>query len=528
MAVASDPVYLLDFYCFKPPEELVVTTADVDKAWNERRKAEGSIFAQSAAYTPEEAARVDAEAQDIIDFQARVFHKAGLADNATYLPKSIHPKYCGNNPKTDLNSAADECRQAICGAVEGLFKKTGLQPKDIDILVTTCSIYCPTPSIASMVTNAFGMRKDVQAYHLGGMGCSNGVVGMNLVADLLKAHPNCNALFVTNETTTPAFYRGKDKHRLVTNVLFRMGAAAILMTNKPALKKKAKYVLQHRCRVQLSASDAAYKCIWYGPDDEGLNGIYLGLDVVKEASQGLTIAMTKIGRYVLNWDQIGAYLRNYLQRVVLKRPDVPPYQPAFGECVDHFLIHAGGAKVLDGIGKNLQLSEEHLWPSRVVLRYYGNVSSSTTWYTLAAVESLRGVRQGDRVLQIGVGSGIKCGVNVWKALRTVEEVHDAWAMRAEAGDRTRLPDVSHGLRHVGLRLIGWALLGLLLALSYAIMARVAGPAGPAVGMPAQGGGGGVASGGSEGGVVAAAPGYEQVLRLLLPPLLGDRLLGAPA
>ncbi len=39
---------------------------------------------------------------------------------------------------------------------------------------------------------------------------------------------------------------------------------------------------------------------------------------------------------------------------------------------------------------------------------------STTWYTLAAVESLRGVRKGDKVLQIGVGSGIKVGVNVWK------------------------------------------------------------------------------------------------------------------
>ncbi len=48
------------------------------------------------------------------------------------------------------------------------------------------------------------------------------------------------------------------------------------------------------------------------------------------------------------------------------------------------------------------------------LQYFGNVSSSTTWYTLAAIESLRGVRKGERVLQIGVGSGIKCGVNVWK------------------------------------------------------------------------------------------------------------------
>lgn len=39
--------------------------------------------------------------------------------------------------------------------------------------------------MASMLVNMFGLREDVQAYHLGGMGCSMGVVGLNLVRDLL-------------------------------------------------------------------------------------------------------------------------------------------------------------------------------------------------------------------------------------------------------------------------------------------------------------------------------------------------------
>lgn len=87
---------------------------------------------------------------------------------------------------------------------------------------------------------------------------------------------------------------------------------------------------------------------------------------------------------------------------------------------------AGGAKVLDGIGKELQLDEFALEPSRMVLHDYGNVSSSTTWYTLGYVESVRGAKKGDRLLQIGVGSGIKCGVNVWQAVRDIHDVQDAW------------------------------------------------------------------------------------------------------
>jgi hypothetical protein len=33
---------------------------------------------------------------------------------------------------------------------------------DVDVLVTTCSIFCSTPSLGSMLINKFRMRPDVQ------------------------------------------------------------------------------------------------------------------------------------------------------------------------------------------------------------------------------------------------------------------------------------------------------------------------------------------------------------------------------
>jgi 3-ketoacyl-CoA synthase len=59
----------------------------------------------------------------------------------------------------------------------------------VDILITNCSIFCPTPSLASMLINKFKFRRDVEAYHLGGMGCSIGVVAIGLVRDMLKVRP---------------------------------------------------------------------------------------------------------------------------------------------------------------------------------------------------------------------------------------------------------------------------------------------------------------------------------------------------
>ncbi|KXZ47805.1 hypothetical protein GPECTOR_32g417 [Gonium pectorale] len=542
------PVYLYDLEVFRPPAAYKVDQVSVIRMWEETQRYN----------------------QDDVDFQRRVYARSGLSPTLTHLPPNLNPAFVGNDARTDLDSAAVECRTAVCGAVSGLLKKTGIKPSEIDILVTTCSIYCPTPSMASMVVNAFKLRKDVQAYHLGGMGCANGVVAINM------AHPNANALFVTTETTTPAYYRGNERHRLVTNLLFRMGAAAMLLTNKRSLAIRgpllepptgsgaasssaaagrrrygpgAKYVLQHRVRVHLGQSDEAISAIYYGPDAEGLNGIYLGKNVVKEASRALSVAVTKVAPWVLTWSQLleagldmlqqrraAAAARRNRRRVPagdgdgdsvprdgpLKEKPQPsengsctpaengrppaenghksgeaegksapspaaapaaaapghqPYRPNFTKStVSHFLLHAGGAKVLDGLGEALQLDATRLAPSRSVLHDYGNISSSTTWYTLACVETLNGVRRGERIMQVGVGSGIKCGVNVWKALRDVREVHDAWSHRLSPEERRSLAlersvDVAFGGAHLALRGL-FAVLMLLAAIAmHALMLR---------------------------------------------------------
>jgi len=43
---------------------------------------------------------------------------------------------------------------------------SGVRPEQVDILVTNCSIFSATPSLASMLINKFKFRTDVQSYHL--------------------------------------------------------------------------------------------------------------------------------------------------------------------------------------------------------------------------------------------------------------------------------------------------------------------------------------------------------------------------
>merc|ERR1712203_161493 len=101
----------------------------------------------------------------------------------------------------------------------------------------------------------------------------------------------------------------------------------------------------------------------------------------------------------------------------------PPkaYVPNFTKAVDHFCIHAGGRAVLDGVQKNLGLSDNHMQASRETLFDWGNTSSSSIWYEAEWIERFGDLKKGHRILQVTFGSGFKCNSAVWSVLRVDHE-----------------------------------------------------------------------------------------------------------
>ena len=74
--------------------------------------------------------------------------------------------------------------------------------------------------------------------------------------------------------------------------------------------------------------------------------------------------------------------------------------------------------------QNLDLTESHIEPSKMTLYRFGNTSSSSLWYKLAYLEAKGSITKGDRIWQIGFGSGFKCNNAVWHALRTVDPIRE--------------------------------------------------------------------------------------------------------
>ncbi|KAL7090324.1 hypothetical protein ACP275_12G033600 [Erythranthe tilingii] len=385
-------IYLVDYACYKPPVTFRVPF---------------STFMEHSRLNLKENPKS-------VDFQMRILERSGLGEE-TCLPPAIH--YIPPTPTMD--AARGEAELVIFSTIDSLMEKTNLKPKDIDILIVNCSLFSPTPSLSAMIVNKYKLRSNIKSFNLSGMGCSAGLISVDLARDLLQVHPNSRALIVSTEIITPNYYKGSERAMLLPNCLFRMGAAAILLSNKRRRDAaRSKYKLVHVVRTHKGADDKAYKCVYEQEDPEGKVGINLSKDLMLIAGEALKSNITTIGPLVLPASEQLLFLFTLIGRKIFN-PKWKPYIPDFKQAFEHFCIHAGGRAVIDELQKNLQLSAEHVEASRMTLHRFGNTSSSSLWYELGYIEAKGRMKKGDRVWQIAFGSGFKCNSAVWKCNRTV-------------------------------------------------------------------------------------------------------------
>ncbi|XP_020553363.1 3-ketoacyl-CoA synthase 20-like isoform X2 [Sesamum indicum] len=323
-------------------------------------------------------------------------------------------------PKSAFDCGRGEAETVISGAVGDLLAKTGVNPRDIGVVIVNISTFNPVPSLSAMIVNRYKLRDDVLSYCLGGMGCSAGVIAVDLAKCLLQVRPKTYALVMSLESPTSSYYVGDDRSKHISNCLFRMGGAALLLSNRYSDYQRSKYELEHTVRTHHGADDKAYTCAFQEADDEGNLGLSISKDLTAVAGKALKANIAALGPLVLPISEQLLFLANNMVRKLFKIKGISPYVPDFKLAFDHFCIHTGGKAVLNEVEKNLNLTKWQMEPSRMTLYRYGNTSSSSIWYELAYAEAKGRIQRGDCIWQIAFGTGFKCGSAVWRALRTID------------------------------------------------------------------------------------------------------------
>uniref|UniRef100_A0ACD5ZRX1 Uncharacterized protein n=1 Tax=Avena sativa TaxID=4498 RepID=A0ACD5ZRX1_AVESA len=394
----SRTVYLVDYACFRPNSNYRISKAAWIESIHHSQSKDDSRF---------------------LGFLECISERSGLGDE-TYLPPCHH--YIP--PCYSLSEARADAELTIFTTIDDLLMKTSINTDAIAVLVVNCSLFNPTPSFSDMIMRRYKLRGDICNVQLSGMGCSAGLIAVGLAKNVLQSAPsNTHALVVSTEIITGNYYTGMKREMQLTNLLFRTGGSAVLLSTSRA---EARFQLAHIIRKSTSSDDNAYRCVIHEEDDEGNLGINLSKDLVAVAGKALRANVATIGPLILPVSVQISFFMSFISRWVQNGTTSKLYVPDFSNAFHHLCIHAGGRAVVDAVQRSLGLLDEHVEPSRMTLHRFGNTSSSSLWYELAYSEAKGRMRKGDRVWMITFGSGYKCNSAVWKCIQPAKSADRAW------------------------------------------------------------------------------------------------------
>ncbi|KAL6884548.1 hypothetical protein ACP4OV_010484 [Aristida adscensionis] len=359
--------------------------------------------------------------EEDITWGMRLLQRSGLGEE-TCVPYAYHYM----PPDRSLEASREETELVIFSAIDDMFARTTVAPADVDVLIVNCSTFTPTPVFSDMVVNRYRLRADVQSMNLSGMGCSAALISVGLAKNLLQVAPHgTNALIVSTEILSSQYYVGTEREMLLPNCIFRMGAAAMIMSNSG---ERGRFRLGPMVRTVTAVQDASYRCVFQEEDGEGNTGIRLCKDLVATAGQALKSNIVAFAPLVLPAsEQLLVLLSALKQKLLRGRAKVRLYRPDFRTAFEHFCIHAGGRGVIDEVQRGLGLSDEDAEASRMTLHRFGNTSSSSVLYELAYVEAKSRMRKGDRVWMISFGAGFDCNSVAWKCVKPADDTDGPWA-----------------------------------------------------------------------------------------------------
>ncbi|KAA8533807.1 hypothetical protein F0562_031324 [Nyssa sinensis] len=361
--------------------------------------------------------------QQCISFMAKVLTSSGQGEE-TYLPPAIH---C-IPPRSDHDEAIKEVHMVLFPLLDDLLSKTKLSPSAIDILIINCSGFSPIPSLSSIIINKYSMRDDIKSFNITGMGCSASALAVDMAQNLLKVYKNSHAVILSTEILSTGWYSGKERPMMVLNCLFRMGSAAILLTNKKEAKKSSKYKLVQTLRTQRTFDDKAYHSAIREEDTNGITGVTLRKDLLQVAGETLRSNVTVLGSSILPFFEMFRYVVSILWKKFMDK-SAEIYVPDFRQVIQHFCLPCSGRPVIREIAQGLKLGERDIEAALMTLHRFGNQSSSSLWYELAYMEGKERVKSGDKVWQLGMGTGPKCTSLVWECIRPIvgEANRGPWA-----------------------------------------------------------------------------------------------------
>lgn len=237
----------------------------------------------------------------------------------------------------------DEAPRLAQLAVERALATSGLRPDQIDVVFSVSCTGYMVPALDVQLANRMGFRSDTLRIPLTELGCAGGGAAVAAAHRHLRLEPAHRVLVVCVELCSLTFQPSDTSvDNLTAAMVFGDGAAAAVLT--------------------------------------GGSG---GLEVVATGSR-LVAGTAQVLGFDLRDDGFHPVLDRRLPRLI--EHELPGALNGFCEGrLDFLAVHAGGPRIFDAVENGLGLPPGDLELSRAVFSRYGNLSSASLLFVLAAL-----------------------------------------------------------------------------------------------------------------------------------------------
>ncbi|HTU11658.1 MAG TPA: type III polyketide synthase [Allosphingosinicella sp.] len=255
--------------------------------------------------------------------------------------------YHGEAPPTSrrMQAYAEAAPDLALGAIARLREQVALDGIT-HLVVASCTGFV-APGIDQIIARRLGLD-GVERTLVGFMGCYAAVAALRTAYHIVRSEPEARVLAVTVELCSLHLQETQELEALLAMLQFSDGAAAALVTSAP----------------------------------EGLEISHLFSLQLEESAE---LIQWKIGDTGFEMTLSGAVPGRIQQGLADEGVRRTLYNGWGAEQISSWAIHAGGRSILDAAEKGLELPQGSLWASRDILARYGNMSSSTLMFVLAAL-----------------------------------------------------------------------------------------------------------------------------------------------
>jgi predicted naringenin-chalcone synthase len=268
-------------------------------------------------------------------------------------------------------------RELLCRSIEAV-DRLDVDPSSIGTIVSSSLYSLGCPTLAHRLVDHYGMDPTTDKYHVVGVGCASAVPLLRLAAQSLHEHPHRQVLVLAAESMSSilmAAAPGDHRAKTVGSAIFGDGCAAALLSGELTASGPAIRGSQvHQIPGTLDAVSLAL-----GPEESYL---HLARDLPDLAAAGLR-------------EMVAEFLRHHhLDETA----------------IDHWIVHPGGRRIIEGVQESLELSDEDVSVSWQALADHGNVGTPSILYVLESTIAQRRPEVGEQGLMVTVGPGVTVGL----------------------------------------------------------------------------------------------------------------------